>query len=141
MAVNACQKAAIWSAKRKLHLKLYPVSLNAHFTGAYRANWYASGDAPLGKSVRPGRFWHVRDASRRVSENPDSTRPVGLPIQFFTRPPTIFTRQCRSDVPYCWTLWSLGTERLHVFKNMCSGIEHNLNTNNATDIEHLERVL
>ena len=33
-----------------------------------------------------------------------STRPVGLPIQFFPRPPTIFTRQCWSDVPYCWTL-------------------------------------
>ena len=29
------------------------------------------GDAPLRKSVRPGRFWRVRDASRRVSENPD----------------------------------------------------------------------
>ena len=28
------------------------------------------GDAPLLEPVRPGRFWRVRDASRRVSENP-----------------------------------------------------------------------
>ena len=34
------------------------------------------GDAPLRKSVRPGRFWRVRDASRRVSENPDTGTPT-----------------------------------------------------------------
>ena len=36
------------------------------------------GDAPLGKSVRPSRFWRVRDASRHVSEN-----PVFKVIQYF----------------------------------------------------------
>ena len=30
------------------------------------------GDAPLWETARPGRFWCVRDASRRVSENPVS---------------------------------------------------------------------
>ena len=54
---------------------------------------------------------------------------------------TLFEHQVLSGFTRKNTNWSLGTERLHVFKNMCSGIEHNLNTNNATDIEHLERVL
>ena len=32
------------------------------------------GDAPLWETARPGRFWCVRDASRRISENPGTCK-------------------------------------------------------------------
>ena len=41
--------------------------------------WKRPGDAPLWETVRPGRFWCVRDASRRVSENPGGGGVRGPP--------------------------------------------------------------